>query len=457
MIALLAQGLALHLSERELTFASAHQHDSSLLGGASDNAAPVAGISRPPATPVKLIVDTDMGGGACQDVDDVGALCLAHALADRGEAELLAVMQNTAPPAVAGVISVINNYYGRNVPIGAYRGSGVLDSRPATLDYVESVLVAFPSPIRNNGQATDAVVLYRQVLAAAEPRSVTISSIGLLTNLEGLLKSEPDQHSPLSGIDLVAEKVALLAVMAGKYPHSPQPAKWGGAECNACGCYNYASDAAADTAAGASSYVVDHWPHTVRMVFLGFEVGANVRTGAVLETCAKVENPCRHAYMNYKEENSNQWNQAEGGRPSWDPLTTLFAVRGASGEGLSDCTDCNGVNRIDAKGGNNAWAPGRASNQSYLLLESGKVAQQAVDSLLCQPRCGLDQAFTRTRTELDGGKNEWCFLYNDDSAKCEAHYVRQPSTTSQEWVAECIYDTQGSRCKAGASIYACAQ
>lgn len=101
-----------------------------------------------------------------------------------------------------------------------------------------------------------------------------------------------------------------------------------------------------------------------------------------------------------------KWFQAEGGRPSWDPLTTLFAVRGASGEGLSDCTDCNGVNRIDAKGGNNAWAPGRASNQSYLLLESGKVAQQAVDSLLCQPRCGLDQAFTRTRTELDGGKNE---------------------------------------------------
>ena len=41
MLALLAQGLALglHPSERELTFASAPKHDSSLLGGASDNVA----------------------------------------------------------------------------------------------------------------------------------------------------------------------------------------------------------------------------------------------------------------------------------------------------------------------------------------------------------------------------------------------------------------------------------
>ena len=45
--------------------------------------------------PVGLIIDTDIGGGGCQDVDDVVAVCIANALADNGEAALLAVVQNT--------------------------------------------------------------------------------------------------------------------------------------------------------------------------------------------------------------------------------------------------------------------------------------------------------------------------------------------------------------------------
>ena len=60
------------------------------------------------STPVPLIVDTDIGGGGCKDVDDVAALCMAHALADNGEADLLAVLQNTSPEPCAGVIGVIN-------------------------------------------------------------------------------------------------------------------------------------------------------------------------------------------------------------------------------------------------------------------------------------------------------------------------------------------------------------
>ena len=47
------------------------------------------------AIPVKLIIDTDIGGGGCKDVDDVAAICIANALVDNGEAELLAVVHNT--------------------------------------------------------------------------------------------------------------------------------------------------------------------------------------------------------------------------------------------------------------------------------------------------------------------------------------------------------------------------
>ena len=57
------------------------------------------------ATPMPLIVDTDIGGGSCRDVDDVGAVCMANALADNGEVELLAVVVNTRPVQGVGAVS----------------------------------------------------------------------------------------------------------------------------------------------------------------------------------------------------------------------------------------------------------------------------------------------------------------------------------------------------------------
>jgi hypothetical protein len=41
--------------------------------------------------PVRIIIDTDMS----TDCDDVGALCMAHALADLNECEILAVVHDT--------------------------------------------------------------------------------------------------------------------------------------------------------------------------------------------------------------------------------------------------------------------------------------------------------------------------------------------------------------------------
>jgi hypothetical protein len=34
---------------------------------------------------IKLIIDTDIGGGGCNDVDDVVAICVGNALTDNGE------------------------------------------------------------------------------------------------------------------------------------------------------------------------------------------------------------------------------------------------------------------------------------------------------------------------------------------------------------------------------------
>lgn len=305
------------------------------------------------------------------DVDDVAAVCMAHALADNGEAELLATVINTSPPPTAGVLSVLNHYYGRDhVPIGAYKGSGL---QGKVLQYVLDLGVDFPSPIKLTSEVPSAVEIYRKALASQPAHSVVISSIGLLTNLADLLQSPPDKYSKLNGLDLVAHKVKLVAAMAGQYPSSGPVA-----ECNACGCRNGASKHSAETAAAASRYVFANMPPEVKVIFLGFEVGLNVFSGGILSNCSAASNPCRAAFENFG-------NGPGVNRYSWDPLTTLMAVRGAAAASCAECTNCTGSNMISAINGRNTWTLGNASNQSYVVLKNATAAGLSIDSLLCQP------------------------------------------------------------------------
>ena len=72
------------------------------------------------AAPVKLIVDTDAGF----DVDDVGAISVANALQDAGEAEIIAVSHTNGFIKGIGAVSSLMRFYGRDsVPLGAYKGS----------------------------------------------------------------------------------------------------------------------------------------------------------------------------------------------------------------------------------------------------------------------------------------------------------------------------------------------
>src|SRR5690625_7325019 len=48
--------------------------------------------------------------------------------------------------------------------------------------------------------------------------SVTIVTVGFMSNLAELLKSRPDRYSPLSGRELVGKKVKQYVAMAGMFP-----------------------------------------------------------------------------------------------------------------------------------------------------------------------------------------------------------------------------------------------
>ena len=88
--------------------------------------------------------------------------------------------------------------------------------------------------------------------------------------------------------------------------------------------------------------------------------------------------------MDYRRDQPGAW--GPGGRWSFDPLTTLVAVRGASisSTGVAECSGCTGINNVS--GGNNNWVSKPSSNQTYLVLRDAQTAANALDELLCQPR-----------------------------------------------------------------------
>ena len=107
---------------------------------------------------VPLIIDTD----ASFDVDDVVAICLAHALADRGEANILAIVHDAGIPEGIGAVSVLNHFYGRDdIVLGAYKGEYGKDGNGNWVrgHYVDHLVNNWDSPIRDSSQARRVMII----------------------------------------------------------------------------------------------------------------------------------------------------------------------------------------------------------------------------------------------------------------------------------------------------------
>lgn len=85
------------------------------------------------------------------------------------------------------------------------------------------VPVIFDSDMASDCDDVGAFAVYRQALAPAPDASVVICSVGALSNLEDLLRSRPDDRSPLSGIELVRAKVKNTVIMGGGFPRTATP------------------------------------------------------------------------------------------------------------------------------------------------------------------------------------------------------------------------------------------
>ncbi len=285
------------------------------------------------------------------DYDDVGAITLLHALADSGYFEILATIASTNYEGVAAVFDVFNTYFNRpDLPIGVPHRKG-LNLRDFQ-HWTDSVLISYPHSIQQNKEVPEAVDVYRKILSAQPDKSVTIITVGFLTNLAQLLESGPDKYSKLNGKELVRKKVKQLISMAGRFPTGSE--------------FNVRKDSA------ASEIVFGSWPGSI--LLSGVEIGYKIRTGLPLVANQKIDrSPVKDVFrisIPMAKEDSL-------GRMSWDETAVLVAAKNYK----QYYTVVNGT-MIVGRDGSNTWSD-KGKLHSYLVeKESPKIVEEIINTLM---------------------------------------------------------------------------
>lgn len=272
------------------------------------------GCSRPSDAsaegPMSVIFETDMGN----DVDDALALDMLYKYMDEGRINLLSVMINKVEFGAAEYADIARTWYGYpDIPVGIIKEGP--DCSSDAVNYAEAVATlkkedgtpAFPRTVEDCSTLPLAVDLYREILAAQPDESVTIVSTGFSTNLARLLDTPADEVSPLTGKELVAQKVKRLVIMAGVVSNAEAPE------------YNVAKDVP------AIQKVAAEWP--TELITSPFEIGVNVcyPGQSIAEDFTWADYyPMVEGYKAYLPMPYD--------RPTWDLTAVLYAVEGIKGD-----------------------------------------------------------------------------------------------------------------------------
>jgi pyrimidine-specific ribonucleoside hydrolase len=301
--------------------------------------------------PVKIIFDSDLG----PDYDDVGALAFLHAMADSGKAEILATLSSNKDELVAPSIEVINTWFGRpGIPLGAPKSPGVSINSPN--HWADTLVARYPHTVKSTSDVPDAVEVYRKILTAQPDSSVTVVTVGFLTNLNNLLKSQPDNISPLNGRELVSKKVKNLVSMAGRFPEGKE--------------FNVYLDST------ASAFVFSNWPGEI--TFTGWEIGSKILTGLRLMKSDIRNSPVKDVFsisIPMSEEDRN-------GRMSWDETAVLIGVYGTNG--FFDTVRGQIVVNPD---GSNTWENNPQGTHQYVIqkMPVNEMSRFIEDRMMHQP------------------------------------------------------------------------
>jgi len=302
----------------------------------------------------KIIFDTDIGG----DADDLGALAMLHNYMKIGDCELLAIMNWTTDEFAVPAIDAINRFYLHpDIPIGTRQD----ETQTIKTNYNKIIADQFPYKLTNN-DVPDATDLYRKILASNEDKSVTIIAVGPLLNIQRLIQSKPDLNSPLTGAELISKKVKEFVIMGGHFPKGEN--EW-----------NFSGNMP-----GVTKFVIENLE--VPVVFSGFELGVQIKTGESFNTIDK-NTPLYTAFLYYSEH--APWMKAnfEGKilpNSSFDQTAVLYAIEGGVDKywKLISAGYC-----VVDENGNNHWKKGKKTKHSYLKLkESPEKMAQIIEAIM---------------------------------------------------------------------------
>ncbi|MDB5344454.1 MAG: Inosine-uridine preferring nucleoside hydrolase [Schlesneria sp.] len=313
------------------------------------------------AEPVRLIFDTDIGN----DVDDVQAQAMIHAMQSRGACQLLAVTITKDSELAGPFVDAINTFYGRpDTPIGVVRPGKTPEPGKFLPLAGEKRGEAFryPHDLLSNKDAPEAVGLLRKTLAAQPDGSVSIAQVGFSTNLARLIDSKPDTASDLSGMELIRKKVHVLSIMAGAFTSIGDNKHY----CE----YNVVQDIE------NCRKLADEWPTAV--VWSGFEIGIAVpypSESIVKDYGYVADHPVAEAYRLYSPPPHN--------RPTWDLTSVLYAVH--PDRGYFDLSEPGRV--IVENDGFTKFEPAADGRHKYLKLTELQRARvvEALVQLSSQP------------------------------------------------------------------------
>lgn len=311
-------------------------------------------FAQPPAAPVPVIFDTDLGN----DADDALALAILHNMQTREKCRILGVTLTKDHPDAARLAYAINAFYGRpRIPIGAVKDGPTKDAGR----YLTQTLAtknadgSLAFPVAENFAPVDSVMLLRKLLAAAEDNSVVIIQVGFSTNLARLLDTPGDDISPLDGKALAEKKVRLLSIMAGDF-------RDGGTGNREHAEYNVGCDIPSATK------LFPAWPGEI--VFSGFEVAEGIHMQPVNmkndyshnARCLKVvyeKHIVQEAYRHYRGLDNSQ--------PTWDLTSVLYVLRPEAERGYFTLSQ-RGTVTVNERG-ITVFTPSETGKHRYFIVD----------------------------------------------------------------------------------------
>lgn len=240
---------------------------------------------KPPFEPVKesrryVIFDTDIG----PDCDDAGAFAVMAKLAKKYDVKIIGAANCTSNKYGTDALAVLAEHFELDVPFGEHTGYEILADGDK---YNKPLAKKYDIKAKKSASAAD---FYKKVLSEVEDDSVTVISVGPLTDIAEILEKEPK---------LFNAKVNSIVAMAGKFPSGKE--------------FNVECDIK------AASYVFENFKNII--VCSGFEVGNGIMTGFA-ET-PETDNPVFDCYKNYLGKKNPPFL-----RDSWDLTAVQYAFEG---------------------------------------------------------------------------------------------------------------------------------